>query len=54
MDRVELIQQLKQPSSEQIVLLVLDGLGGLQKEGSTELEAAKTPNMDRLAYVSET
>jgi 2,3-bisphosphoglycerate-independent phosphoglycerate mutase len=54
MDRVELIQQLKQPSSEQIVLLVLDGLGGLQKEGSTELEAAKIPNMDRLAYVSET
>ncbi len=34
-----------------IVLLVLDGLGGLPTKpgGLTELEAAHTPNMDRLA-----
>jgi 2,3-bisphosphoglycerate-independent phosphoglycerate mutase len=54
MDRSELIQKLKQPSKEQIVLLVLDGVGGLQKDGRTELEAAKTPNMDKLARISET
>ncbi|UCD43111.1 MAG: 2,3-bisphosphoglycerate-independent phosphoglycerate mutase [Chloroflexota bacterium] len=42
---------LLRTSSSKIVLLVLDGLGGLPIEagGPTELEAAKTPNMDRLA-----
>ena len=34
-----------------IVLLVLDGLGGLPHEqtGHTELESARTPNLDRIA-----
>jgi 2,3-bisphosphoglycerate-independent phosphoglycerate mutase len=43
---------LLRPSSTKIVLLVLDGLGGLpiQSGGPTELEAANTPNMDRLAF----
>ncbi|MBA7544112.1 2,3-bisphosphoglycerate-independent phosphoglycerate mutase [subsurface metagenome] len=53
MDRLELIRNLKQPSEEKIVLLVLDGLGGVQKNRKTELEAAETPNMDRLVKVSE-
>jgi 2,3-bisphosphoglycerate-independent phosphoglycerate mutase len=53
MEKIELIQQLKQRSNEQVVLLVLDGLGGLQKNGKTELEAAHTPNMDALAKSSE-
>lgn len=37
-----------------IVLLVMDGLGGLPMEadGKTELEAANTPNMDALAAKS--
>lgn len=37
-----------------IVLLVMDGLGGLPIEpgGKTELEAAQTPNMDALAEMS--
>ncbi|MGH7507799.1 MAG: 2,3-bisphosphoglycerate-independent phosphoglycerate mutase, partial [Longimicrobiales bacterium] len=34
-----------------IVLLVMDGLGGLPEPatGRTELEAAATPNLDRIA-----
>lgn len=42
---------LLHPAKTKIVLLVMDGLGGLPIEpgGPTELEFAKTPNMDRLA-----
>lgn len=42
---------LLRESASKIVLLVLDGLGGLPTEpgGPTELEAAHTPNMDKLA-----
>lgn len=37
-------------NEQKIVLLVMDGLGGLAgEEGETELEAAATPNMDKLA-----
>jgi len=54
MDRLELISRLKQPSTERIVLLVLDGLGGLPRNGRTELETASTPALDELAGVSET
>jgi 2,3-bisphosphoglycerate-independent phosphoglycerate mutase len=45
------IPHLLRASAKRIVLLVMDGLGGLPIEpsGPTELEAAQTPNMDRLA-----
>ncbi len=35
-------------------MLVMDGLGGLPLEpgGKTELETARTPNLDRLAALS--
>src|SRR5687767_916593 len=43
--------ELTQPDGGRIVLLVLDGLGGLPDPATnlTELEAAPTPNLDRLA-----
>ncbi|MGI9038715.1 MAG: 2,3-bisphosphoglycerate-independent phosphoglycerate mutase [Gemmatimonadota bacterium] len=45
------IQDLMIPEGESILLLVLDGLGGLPREpgGPTELEAARTPHLDALA-----
>ncbi|HJW89956.1 MAG TPA: 2,3-bisphosphoglycerate-independent phosphoglycerate mutase [Anaerolineales bacterium] len=45
------ISPLLRASQSKIVLLVMDGLGGLPMEagGPTELESAHTPNMDRLA-----
>jgi len=51
MDNLELIRELATPSPSKIVLLVIDGLGGLPnpKTGKTELETAKTPNLDKLA-----
>jgi 2,3-bisphosphoglycerate-independent phosphoglycerate mutase len=51
MDMHELTRELQQKNSSKIVLLVADGLGGLPIEpgGKTELETAKTPNLDGLA-----
>lgn len=47
----EYIPPLLNPMQTKIVLMVMDGLGGLPIEpgGPTELEAAYKPNMDRLA-----
>src|SRR5438309_7675154 len=47
----ELIRELSEPNDTKIVLLVADGLGGLPMEqgGKTELESARTPNLDGLA-----
>jgi 2,3-bisphosphoglycerate-independent phosphoglycerate mutase len=46
-----LMDELRRKDGGKIVLLVMDGLGGLPIEpgGPTELEAARTPVMDRLA-----
>jgi len=48
---LEFIQKLIEPADTKIVLLVLDGLGGVPMEpgGPTALEAARTPNLDSLA-----
>lgn len=49
-DRLKIIQEMATAGSSKIVLLVMDGLGGLPLEpgGLTELETARTPNMDAL------
>jgi 2,3-bisphosphoglycerate-independent phosphoglycerate mutase len=50
MDIQNLIRELREPNDTKIVLLVADGLGGLPLEpgGKTELETARTPNLDAL------
>ncbi len=48
---LDLMRSLAQTAQTKIVLLVMDGVGGLPVEagGPTELEAAQKPNMNRLA-----
>lgn len=48
---LEMMRELTTTADTRIVLLVMDGLGGVSREpgGPTELEFAKTPNLDRLA-----
>jgi 2,3-bisphosphoglycerate-independent phosphoglycerate mutase len=49
-----LLTGLLTPSSSKIVFVILDGVGGIQMDGKggTELQVARTPNLDRLAEVS--
>ena len=55
-----MIESLAQATPSKIVLLVIDGLGGIPKcaascgNGKTELEAANTPNLDMLTKKSVT
>ncbi len=50
MDQIEVIRELSMPGKAKMLLLVLDGLGGLPgPNGLTELEEADTPNLDALA-----
>jgi len=53
MDFHELVQSLRETSGGKIVMFVADGIGGLPLTpgGPTELEAAKTPNLDALARI---
>ena len=47
---LEQVKRISRVSPSKIVLLVIDGLGGLPHpdSGKTELETARTPNMDKL------
>lgn len=44
-----LIRDLLQKNNTKIILVVLDGLGGLPVNGKTELDSANKPNLDALA-----
>ena len=48
---LELVKTITKPSPDKIVVLIIDGLGGLPhpQTGKTELETADTPNLDQLA-----
>jgi 2,3-bisphosphoglycerate-independent phosphoglycerate mutase len=47
----KILDTLVSKNNSKIIYVILDGLGGLPQEvgGKTELETAKTPNMDKLA-----
>lgn len=49
MEWEELARDLSQTTESKIVLLVMDGVGGLPVDGRTELETARKPNLDDLA-----
>jgi 2,3-bisphosphoglycerate-independent phosphoglycerate mutase len=53
---LENLKKISHASSSRIVFLVIDGVGGLPhpKTGMTELEAARKPNLDRIAQESIT
>lgn len=51
MDYTDLSKKLSMSTDSKIVMIVMDGLGGCEREqgGKTELEAARTPHLDALA-----
>ncbi|WP_293913829.1 2,3-bisphosphoglycerate-independent phosphoglycerate mutase [Deinococcus sp.] len=52
---IDTIRELAKKTDEKILMVVLDGVGGLPLElgGDTELASAKTPNLDALARTSQ-
>jgi 2,3-bisphosphoglycerate-independent phosphoglycerate mutase len=53
MKHEKILQDLTVATDSKIVLLVMDGLGGLPGEGKSSLEAAHTPHLDGLAKRGE-
>lgn len=54
MVNIELVRNLSQKTETKIVMVVVDGMGGLPYPGigRTALEEANTPNLDSLAAIS--
>ena len=52
MTKEEVLQSLAIHTESKLLMIIIDGIGGLPVRGKTELEAAKTPNLDRLTYKS--
>ena len=52
MTKEEVLHSLAIQTESKLVMVVIDGIGGLPIRGKTELEAAKIPNLDRLASKS--
>ncbi|MEX2246038.1 MAG: 2,3-bisphosphoglycerate-independent phosphoglycerate mutase [Dehalococcoidia bacterium] len=51
---LDLLRELAVPNDTKILMLVIDGLGGLpDASGRSELEQARTPNLDALARESQ-
>jgi len=48
----DVLRSLAIQTDSKLILVVIDGLGGLPVRGKTELEAAEIPNLDRLASTS--
>jgi 2,3-bisphosphoglycerate-independent phosphoglycerate mutase len=52
MTEEEILCSLAGQTDSKLVMVVIDGIGGLPVRGKTELEAAKIPNLDHLASKS--
>lgn len=52
MDWEKIARDLSTDTPSKIILLVMDGLGGLPQQGKTALEAAHSPHLDALAATS--
>lgn len=52
-DTISILKKLVKKNKKKIVLLIMDGLGGLPYKGRTALDVARTKNMDNLASKNE-
>lgn len=52
MTKEEVLQLLSIQTDSKLLMVIIDGIGGLPTQGKTELEVAKTPNLDHLASKS--
>jgi 2,3-bisphosphoglycerate-independent phosphoglycerate mutase len=48
----EILRSLVVQTESKLLMVVIDGLGGLPVRGKTELEVAKHPHLDRLTAKS--